>query len=68
MLKRQYLSNTPIDTYDEFYIGKITPVIHYCMGGLEINTETKVINKNKKVISRLYAVGENQQVFIVIID
>merc|ERR1711904_530633 len=29
-----------------FYVAIITPVIHYCMGGLEINAEGAVIGKS----------------------
>lgn len=43
---------------EEFYVAIITPVIHYCMGGLEISTKAEVIHKNGKVIPGLYAAGE----------
>merc|ERR1712118_515166 len=41
----------------EFYVAIITPVIHYCMGGLEIDAEGAVIGKNG-VIKGLYCAGE----------
>merc|ERR1739845_289480 len=41
----------------EFYVAIITPVIHYCMGGLEVTAEAEVIS-NKGVIPGLYAAGE----------
>merc|ERR1719398_537537 len=31
---------------EEFYVAIITPVIHYCMGGLEIDKEGAVIGKS----------------------
>ncbi len=34
------------------------PSLHHTMGGLEINTETQVLDKDGKVIPRLYAAGE----------
>jgi len=54
-----------------FYVAIITPVIHYCMGGLEITEESEVCHKDTKmqavmefftgkegVIPGLYAAGE----------
>jgi len=42
---------------EPFYVAIITPVIHYCMGGLEITEEAEVVGKNG-VIPGLYAAGE----------
>merc|ERR1711881_458745 len=42
-----------------FYVAIITPVIHYCMGGLEIDVDSAVIsNKTNEPIPGLYAAGE----------
>merc|ERR1711976_535446 len=41
----------------EFYVAIITPVIHYCMGGLEVTADAEVIS-SKGVIPGLYAAGE----------
>merc|ERR1712199_99383 len=41
----------------EFYVAIITPVIHYCMGGLEVTADAEVIGK-EGVIPGLYAAGE----------
>merc|ERR1711935_1314170 len=43
---------------EPFYVAIITPVIHYCMGGLEIDTDSAVIGANGKAIPGLYAAGE----------
>merc|ERR1712014_428841 len=43
---------------EPFYVAIITPVIHYCMGGLEIDCDSAVIGPNGKSISGLYAAGE----------
>merc|ERR1719511_479816 len=43
---------------EEFYVAIITPVIHYCMGGLEIDCNSLVVNAEGKSISGLYAAGE----------
>merc|ERR1712207_102988 len=41
-----------------FYVAIITPVIHYCMGGLEIDTDSACIGADGKAIPGLYAAGE----------
>jgi len=41
-----------------FYAGRVTPVLHYCMGGITIDTEGNVLNEEGKVIPGLHAAGE----------
>jgi succinate dehydrogenase/fumarate reductase flavoprotein subunit len=41
-----------------FYIGEVTPVLHYCMGGLAIDREGHVLSKRGAIIPGLYAAGE----------
>merc|ERR1711993_151617 len=43
---------------EPFYVAIITPVIHYCMGGLEIDAESAVYGAGDKIIPGLYAAGE----------
>merc|ERR1712209_178599 len=43
---------------EEFYVAIITPVIHYCMGGLEIDVDSAVLGEGGAVIPGLYAAGE----------
>merc|ERR1711937_202792 len=43
---------------EPFYVAIITPVIHYCMGGLEIDTDSAVCGQDGKAIPGLYAAGE----------
>merc|ERR1719163_2032226 len=43
---------------EPFYVALITPVIHYCMGGLEIDVDSAVCGKDGKAIPGLYAAGE----------
>merc|ERR1712066_339822 len=42
---------------EPFYVAIITPVIHYCMGGLEITADSECVTE-KGVIPGLYAAGE----------
>jgi len=43
---------------EPFYSAIITPVIHYCMGGLEIDEDSAVVSQSGKAIPGLYAAGE----------
>ncbi|MBF8807614.1 MAG: flavocytochrome c [Enterococcus lacertideformus] len=42
----------------KYYAIKIAPGIHYTMGGVKVNTNTEVLNKENKVITGLYTAGE----------
>lgn len=43
----------------EIYVGEITPVVHFTMGGAKINDNSQVIGKdNKPLAAGLYAAGE----------
>jgi flavocytochrome c len=41
-----------------FYVGLVTPVLHYCMGGLSIDTQGQVLDERGTPVPGLYAVGE----------
>lgn len=41
-----------------YYAIKIAPGIHYTMGGIKINTNTEVVDKDGQPITGLYAAGE----------
>ena len=43
---------------DYFNVAMMTPVLHYTMGGLEIDAEARVIDKAGKPIPGLFAAGE----------
>ena len=43
----------------EVYLGTVTPVVHYCMGGLETDENGLVMSENSVPVAEgLYAVGE----------
>ena len=46
-----------VDT-PKYYAIKITPAIHHHMGGVKIDTKTRVINTNGQPIGHLFAAGE----------
>lgn len=43
---------------EPFYVAIITPVLHYCMGGLEADTNAAVLGTSGLPIPGLWAVGE----------
>ncbi len=51
---------TPSSDLDNevFYAGRVTPVLHYCMGGITIDSEGNVLDENRNTIEGLYAAGE----------
>jgi len=56
--QKTHFHNMPWDTKGPFYAGTVTPVLHYCMGGLRIDRSGNVLNKNGSVIVGLHAAGE----------
>merc|ERR1712167_418796 len=55
---KKFFHNLPLDVNDAFHVAIVTPVIHYCMGGLKINTDAEVLTTGDKVLQGLYAAGE----------
>lgn len=51
------LFDKKIDTAP-FYAGPRMPTVHHTMGGIEINTDAQVLDKDGNVIPGLYAAGE----------
>merc|ERR1711971_1181174 len=43
---------------EPFYVAIITPVIHYCMGGLQCTVDSQCLDAQEKKIPGLYAAGE----------
>jgi hypothetical protein len=51
-----YLLNFPTSTIH--IAGVVTPVVHYCMGGITINEQGQVLNRTGGVMKGLLAAGE----------
>lgn len=43
---------------DEFYFGFITPVLHFSMGGIEINQNGQIVTGDRMVVDNAFAIGE----------
>lgn len=41
-----------------YYAVEVGPAVHHTMGGIEINTNTEVLNEAGEIIKGLYAAGE----------
>merc|ERR1719428_1234999 len=55
---KKFFHNLPLETSDEFHVAVVTPVIHYCMGGLKMNPDAEILKTDDSVIGGLYAAGE----------
>ncbi|KAG0663417.1 Osmotic growth protein 1 [Maudiozyma exigua] len=50
---------TTVTPETEIYVGEITPVVHFTMGGATINERAQIVDKNENVLAKgLYAAGE----------
>merc|ERR1711879_758988 len=54
---KKFFHNLPMDANDSFHVAVVTPVIHYCMGGLKINPDAECMS-GEKVVDGLYGAGE----------
>lgn len=54
---KKFFHNLPFSVNDEFHVAIVTPVIHYCMGGVEIDPAAAVTGPKGR-IPGLFATGE----------
>jgi hypothetical protein len=50
---------------DTFHVSQMMPVLHYTMGGLNIDADSRVLDEQTKAIPGLFASGEGQHRFPV---
>jgi succinate dehydrogenase/fumarate reductase flavoprotein subunit len=55
---KKYFQNAPITMHDNFHVAVITPVLHYCMGGIKVAPDTSVLTPDGAPIAGLFAAGE----------
>ncbi|KAJ4646823.1 Osmotic growth protein [Exophiala dermatitidis] len=55
---KKYFHNMPFDINDTFHVAVMEPVLHFTMGGMEINDKAQVLNKEHKPFEALWACGE----------
>ncbi|KAL2836724.1 FAD binding domain-containing protein [Aspergillus pseudoustus] len=55
---KRFFHNLPFSVDDTFYVALMEPVLHFTMGGIEINDRAEVLNSEQKPFDGLYACGE----------
>merc|ERR1719299_20509 len=43
---KKFYHNLPMDVNDQYHVAIVTPVIHYCMGGIKMNDAAECVDKN----------------------
>ena len=55
---KKYFHNGPFTVDDTFHIALMEPVLHFTMGGIEINDKAECLNGEKKPFDGLFVCGE----------
>ena len=55
---KKFFHNLPFNIDDTFHVAIMEPVLHFTMGGIEINDKAQVLNSQGKPFDGLYACGE----------
>ena len=55
---KKFFQNAPFKMDDIFNVAMVTPVIHYCMGGIYVGAGSEVCREDGSVIKGLFATGE----------
>lgn len=55
---KKFFHNGPVDINDDFHVAVMEPVLHFTMGGIEINDRAQILNSEGKPFEGLYACGE----------
>ena len=55
---KKFFHNLPFNIDDTFHVAVMEPVLHFTMGGIEINDRAEVLNSEGKPFESLYACGE----------
>jgi len=55
---KKFYHNGPMEVNDEYHVAIVTPVIHYCMGGIMMNDGAECLDKKGNVIPGLLVAGE----------
>ncbi|KKK17293.1 hypothetical protein P175DRAFT_0505711 [Aspergillus ochraceoroseus IBT 24754] len=55
---KRFFHNLPLSIDDDFHVALMEPVLHFTMGGIEINEHSQVLNHDKQPFEGLFACGE----------
>ena len=56
--EKKFFQNVPFDINDVYHVAFVTPVIHYCMGGILVNADSQVCREGGQPIPGLFCTGE----------
>ena len=55
---KKYFHNAPIEVDDDFHVALMEPVLHFTMGGIEINDKAECLNSDQQPFNGLFVCGE----------
>lgn len=55
---KKFFHNVPLDINDDFHVSIMQPVLHFTMGGIEINDKAQVLDADGQPFEGLFACGE----------
>ena len=55
---KKFFHNMPFDVNDTFHVAHMEPVLHFTMGGIEINDQAQCLNAEGKPFDGLFVCGE----------
>jgi flavocytochrome c len=55
---KKFFNNGPFDLDSGFYVGTVVPVVHYCIGGIRVDVDGRVLKATNETIPGLWAAGE----------
>jgi flavocytochrome c len=55
---KKFFNNGPVDINDDFHVAVMEPVLHFTMGGIEINDKAQILNSEGQPFDGLFACGE----------
>jgi flavocytochrome c len=55
---KKFFHNLPFDINDTFHVALMEPVLHFTMGGIEINDQAQVVNSSGGAFEGLFVCGE----------
>jgi succinate dehydrogenase/fumarate reductase flavoprotein subunit len=53
-----HVADSPVVADDHFHVAQVTPIVHYCMGGISTSAAGEVLTTGEQPIPGLFAAGE----------
>ena len=53
-----HVADSPVVADDHFHVAHVTPIVHYCMGGISTSAAGEVLTTGEQPIAGLFAAGE----------